>query len=240
MKAMRNSVSVVCAILLCAVGSTTRSESTPPASNVAIGAVQFPQTVAAIPSICLYWCGRRIPDSFCVADDHGKRLTFKVQKDKAQRRFYMLVTESIRFVGSGARSAGTTVDHLEVPAGQPYKLYVLALQPEASTQKGQAEQYRWKVTQELTLNDTRCVPDETLIVRWNPRYVTGVEGGTANELPSLMLAQDMIESFGSEEKLQKYAVELLLTSLDCNMFHAPMSQEIKVAGNRVLALPITT
>ena len=247
--------------------------TTLPASNVAIGSVQFPQTVSSVPSVCLYWCGRRIPESFCVIDGPSKRLTFTVQKDKTQRSFYLLVTESIRFVGPSQnmsdqktsnqsmshayRKSGNTVDHLEVPADKPYKLYKMALretqaiQPESSDKlkligqvnkknKNIDSQYQWAVIEELALNSDRLVPDETLIIRWNPAHVTGTGGGYENELPTLLLAENIVELFGSEKLLQQYAIELLLASLESSMFHATMSQEIKVAGNRVLSLPITT
>ena len=212
------------------------------AQNIVLGGIQFPGGVLSVPSVSLYWCGRQIPDVACVKNDHMNRFTFTLQRDRNQKRFYVLVTEVVRCVPpSHAKGCSTTVDHLAVPEGyEDYKLYALSLEQDASSVGGDGKQekkYSWRMQEELRLLDDRSIPDETLIVVWDPKTVSHFDGGSSTELPSLMLRSDLISYFGTEQKMQRYAVALQLRAIDLNTFHAPMEQKIKVVGNCVVRTP---
>ena len=193
--------------------------------TVASGAILFPSELAQVPSVRIYYCGQKV-----ATDAQGKMLRFSIPQESGLKRMYLLVTTKIRPVtareGNGALA--NMIDHLMVPDEQPYKFFVLVMDRTGTTP-------RWKVERELDLNDSRYVPDNTLIVLWRPDCIERLDETDGFVLPRVICAGDMVNRFGSEQLLQEFATEMWIEALNSDLFHASRAKEkVRLAGDRVL------
>lgn len=103
------------------------------------GSIFFPSTLEMVPSIRVYYAGRKI---VCETDDCGKKITFSIPEHKQRTFFFMLITPEIEFC-----SHENTVPFLKLKKSAPYKFFVMELiQVEAPKKKRNLGQIRLKKT----------------------------------------------------------------------------------------------
>jgi len=203
-----------------------------------MGTVQYPTGIERVPILRVYCGGNKIK---CEINNENKKLTFTIPGYRNQSCFYLLITEMIEFV-----SENNVVLYLKIPTNFAYKLYELQVVrdeptkgelPEGTNNTGKSEQqkaiYRWKSIKEIRLADNGRIPDNAIILCDNPEHifgikggVAGVEGGTAYELPTIVMRDDLLELAGSEKKLHELSNRLVLASLDYDTIHASVPQMI--------------
>ncbi len=84
-----------------------------------VGNIVFPSTLEMVPSIRVYYAGRKI---VCETDDYGKKVTFSIPEQKQRTFFFMLITSDIEFC-----SHENTVPFLKLKKNAPYKFFVMEL-----------------------------------------------------------------------------------------------------------------
>lgn len=205
-----------------------------------IGNIIFPSVLEMVPSIRVYYAGRKI---VCETDDCGKKVTFSIPEHKQRTVFFMLITPDIEFC-----SHENTVPFLKLKKNMPYKFFVMELiQVEAPKKKRKPwsnpfeknMEYTWAIRQlELQLPDGR-IPDETIIIRYNPDYICSLEGGNNIEFPKLVIKPDILKIVGSEEKLHEFSNKWFLASLNTDTIHESPSPEIRMNPHSKTVLAMT-
>lgn len=197
--------------------------------NVFVGSIIFPKTIKNLPQISLYRRGIKIKTE---NEDSNNKIQFTISEDKAYRKFYLLITKSIM-----PNIDDNTVKCLKIDPKQSYKLYEftiytnqeLTINPINNLQETR-EIYSWNV-QNIKLNSLGIIPDDTLIMIFNPNYIDSIEPGNSLELPKIIIKKNILELAGSEKNLSNETNELLLSCLDLNIIHTTPTSEIKKADN---------
>lgn len=175
--------------------------------------VQFPAVLKTMPTLCMYYCGNRIkPDDY----NAKNKILFSILENRLCTRFWLVITDT---VPQWEIITENTIDHLKIDPSHNYKFYSLSL----VMQEGA---YAWNI-QEVAIPATGKLPDNTLILAYNPDFVDRLEGGNAIELPTIIIKQDIVDIAGSQELLHEQSIELLLSSLDYNALHANIEQDIR-------------
>lgn len=197
--------------------------------------IQFPAQVTQVPPVRVYYAGNKIASEL---DKETKQLTFAISEYKMRTSFYILIGE-IDFV-----SEQNTIKYLRVPHEQPYKLYRVTFKQnsEVDTEKeGASEdiyaQGSWKIAS-INLADDRRIPDDTIIVYYNPGFVKTIEGGNALELPKIVLDDQLLQKINNEQ-LYDASVRLVLSSLNCDTIHKKPDEELKFPSDKTV-LSLTT
>src|SRR5581483_3730006 len=144
--------------------------------------------------------------------------------DRYITQFTLLITPSFRFV-----TQDNTVLYRALEHGQPYKFYVLTLKekvihPEnvvllGNSSKEPTSHYYWDV-KEIPLSTYQArIPDDSIVICYNPDFVDAISGGNAVEFPSIKIKRNILNLVGSEAKLHENSIELVLASLDHDMLH---------------------
>ncbi|BDC35102.1 hypothetical protein Noda2021_10600 [Candidatus Dependentiae bacterium Noda2021] len=193
------------------------------------GTIQFPLAVKKVPDVRVYCAGRKI----CGELDHEtKKISFAIS-DYRQRTFFYLAIASAKNIGYElAVPNSNTIKYLKVDPTQPYKFYAieLVLIPEdANTEtasKSPTMVYKWLI-KEIELPTTGQMPDDTIIVCYDPNYVERLDGGSSFEFPKIVIKPDILSIVGSESTLHQESAKILLSTLDLDTIHASVRQEIK-------------
>jgi len=195
------------------------------AAGMYVGAVQFPRTLKKIPSLPIYFAGNKIP---CNLSNESKQITFNIPSYQRNTPLYILVTEHIQW-----NAEENTIKYLKVNTSQPYKLYLV------SPQKNNEQGVLWE-TQEQALDCDGKIPDNTLIIVFNPTLVEGLEGGNSITLPRLCTYSNLLERIGTEEQLHAMTEFLLLAALDTDSIHKKIQHTIKPHYQLKTVLALTT
>jgi hypothetical protein len=244
---------VVVGILLSS-GSMAASNS---ATSLIMGAIQFPASVQHVPYVRIYFCGKKLPAHLCEADHDSKQFTFRVPHMMHTNKIYMLITPEIRFKTHKAKHPdfqGNVIDYLRVPKAQPYKFYELVLVEEKSPERGTGSGNKtekssvarknkknrtatWAIKSMNLDKNTRQIPDDTIIICYDPASVDLLSGGSAFELPTITLKSDLLALLGSEDVLQNLSNKMLLSSIDSDTVHASITQNVKHTRHATLIAP---
>lgn len=203
--------------------------------TVFIGSIQFPSALELLPSLRIYYAGKKISTEL---DEDANRILFSIPEQKNRTLFYVVVTPKIKFV-----SNENTIEYLKLISGLPYKFYVIELNTtEEITQKKRVKfsltsndqlipcstntKYSWTI-KELTNLPAGRIPDETIIICFDPTYIQKLEGGNAIEFPRIVVKPDLLKLVGSEAKFHELSTKWFLAALDTDTIHEPPSSEIK-------------
>ena len=94
--------------------------------------------------------------------------------------------------------------------------------------------YSWYITESSDELDQGKIPDDTIIVCYDPEYVDKLEGGTNIDLPRIIIKDNILELVGSEDKLHELSTTLLLSSLDSDSMHSKIEHEVKQNNQTML------
>lgn len=196
--------------------------------------IQFP-TVEKVPCMRAYYCGIRVTKS--EYNNTANKITFTIPAWQ-QTSFNLVITEW--YVPQTEMSEENTVKFLKIPEGVAYRSYTLTLVKAAHVTDPHANEH---ATQNLTWHiqenkglPGRHIPDDALIIVYNPDYIEKIEGGNASELPTIFIKPTILELLGSEEKLHEYSDSLLLAALNLDSLHASLQQQVKHVDKTVIAL----
>lgn len=189
------------------------------AQSLMVGTIQFPKNIQQIPLIRIYYRGLIIPAE---RDEQGKKIVFKFPVTSAQTHFYLLITKNIacEVRHKSAFSAHNTIEFWKVNKDTPYKFFVLY-----SIQDENENKQRWSI-KKVSLDESRKIPDDSLIMLYPAELIEGMADINSFELPTVMLKPDLLTLIGSQTKLTELSDMLMLASLDTDTFHATLSQEI--------------
>jgi len=204
--------------------------------NVFVGNIIFPQNVKPIPQISLYRRGIKIKPE---TDHAANKVQFTISEDKACSQFYILITQSVK-----AKIEDNTIRNLTVDPKERPKFYRIQMIQTNGTPKhyltqnneDKNEEFSWKVTP-LNINKDGIIPDNTLLIIFNPDYVEKLEGGNNLELPKIIVKKNILELAGSQAKLLKEADALIMASIDfLTLSHIKPKPEIKLKTEKKLVM----
>lgn len=205
-----------------------------------IGNIICPSTLEMVPSIRVYYAGRKI---VCESDDYGKKITFSIPEQKQRTFFFMLITPEIEFC-----SHENTVPFLKLKKNAPYKFYAMELIPIQGQKKKKGAnanplekniEYTWALRQiDLQLPDGR-IPDETIIVRYHPDFIQSISGGNAIELPKIIIRPDILKLVGSEKNLHELSNRWFLAALNTDTIHDTSTCEVRMNPHAKTVLAMT-
>jgi hypothetical protein len=192
--------------------------------------VEFPRAVKKIPELCIYHKGERFVGE---ADTTGHRTCFHLPIDRSCTTFTLLVTQGIQF-----ESEQNTVQFLKIDPQQPYKLYSMQLvrtprRRSMDLQQQQQNSDQWIISSERVDVHGR-IPDETIILLMDPRYIDRVEGSSGFELPEIYIKENVLELAGSLQHLLDQSIELVVASLDYKPIHASLKAATRQEGEHLI------
>lgn len=181
--------------------------------------IEFPTLLKKIPqnlqNIYLYYCGQRIHRD---AHTTHNKLFFSILESRMITHFYLIIINSMpdpEFI------TGNVVDYLKIDDSHHYKFYSLSLIAQEAKNDKKTE-YVW-IIQEISIPSSGRLPDNTVIMSYDPDLVDHLEGGNAIELPTIILKKD-ISSL--EEITNQQSIEIILSTLDYNAFHEAAKTEL--------------
>lgn len=190
-----------------------------------VASLQFPSVIKELPDIRAYFAGSKIT---CEKDKELHRLLFTISTERSLRKMYLLVVENSFF-----ETEENTVKYLKIKPSNQYKLWSLELMHKKNAEaleskvvggiKLNADEkspYFWIIHEENVDPITGQIPDNTLIVTYDPKLIDHLEGGSGVELPKMIIASNILDIVGSEEKLQDLSARYLLSALDSDAVHA--------------------
>lgn len=183
-------------------------------STLLLGSLQFPSTVTTLEPISMYCAGKKVP-----CEVRHQSLAYTLSADRRNTTFFLLITPSIKY-----EMAGNTIKYLKVDQQEPYAFYMLRFV--TSTDKDGKPSYAWKVIEHELLFEDGRVPDNTLIMCYNPEFIDRIEGGSAMTLPTIFIKSDIVDVVGSQQNLHDASIEMLLSSLDYDAIHAKIENEV--------------
>ncbi|KKP29746.1 MAG: hypothetical protein UR12_C0003G0020 [candidate division TM6 bacterium GW2011_GWF2_30_66] len=193
--------------------------------NIFVGNIIFPKNIKDLPQISLYRRGIKIKTE---NETSNKKIQFTLSEDKSYKKFYLLITKSIT-----PDIDDNTVKCLKIDPKQAYKFYELTIYTNQeltinpiNNLKEIKDVYSWNI-QNMKLNSYGIIPDDTLIMIFNPDYIESIEPGTSLELPKIIIKKNILQLAGSEKKLSDETNELLLSCLDLNIIHTNPASEVK-------------
>lgn len=190
--------------------------------------IQFPEKLKEIPSLRAYFTGKVLPPE---VDQTAKKVSFSLNQDRTSSFFCLLVTESSNI--DFKTKDGNTIEHLKLKdPTQPYVCYTLELVNEQGA-------YKWLI-KEIKLGSNGEIPDSCIIMCYNPLYIDHLEGGSAIELPKIVVKNNLLELIGGSQAVQDHAAELLLSALDLDAIHAKPAPVIQVHHQAKTVLALTT
>jgi hypothetical protein len=207
-----------------------------------IGSIQFPSALKSVPDIRIFCGGNKIT---CEKDNAAKRISFMIPEDKHRTIVPLVIAESVEFE---VVKESNTIAYLKIPAGKPYKLFMLELQkvarkidPESRSHVYHEDDftYEWNVRVEKNLFANGRIPDDSVVVYFNPDYIATLSGGNKFELPRIMMKKNLLALAGSEEKLHDFSTSLILSSLDLNAIHAHVESQVTQEYHRTLITLVT-
>lgn len=228
-------ISAVVLLVLLSCLSTAATQLNDHSCPLVLGSLQFPYSVEQIPVPRIYFLGKTIP---CEIHKSERKITFDIPKNRFCKECYLLITESIDYTLKKSKYMADVqaIDHIKVPQNQPYKFYRLTL---VKDPQPDSDLYYWKVAQEGLPNDSRRIPDETIIILYTPDYVAQITGGSLLELPTIVMKSDIVALAGSQDALFEQSIALQLASLNSDTIHAPLKHAIKQLGSTTLIAPTT-
>lgn len=190
------------------------------------GTISFPDTVTTPPIIRLYHCGRKL-----VSEQRGNTVTFSIRKEQNVKQMFLLIASRISPIGARRNETPlvNTVDHLAVPENLSYKFYSLVLEEKTG---------HWAVAGTRALNTERQIPDNTIIVLWDPNTIASVSGETATDSLRITCRDDIISFFGSEQKLQECAAKIQLEAINSDLFHETPTETVKLVVDKCRVLRV--
>lgn len=210
--------------------------------KLTLGAIQFPSTIAKVPTIRIYYGGHKIATT---PNNETKQLTFSIPKGINQNSFYLLVTEAIDFSFAKNKYDGSnivnTINYLKVFPHKPYRLFKFTIHeksaPTATTLTSPSAKpaLEWIVEEcTLTSADLR-IPDMAIVVCYNPNFIDSIlpKSGIFS-LPTITLKQNMLELTGSEAKLHDISDALIMACINTDTIHATLDESIKREKNYTL------
>ena len=204
--------------------------------NLFVGNIIFPQDVKPIPQISLYRRGIKIKPE---TDHTANKIQFTISEDKACSHFYILITQNIK-----AKVEDNTVRNLTVNPKENPKFYRIQMiqtnrTPKhhlAQNNKNEKEEFSWKITR-LKVHEDGIIPDNTLLIVFNPEYVEKLEGGNNLELPKIIIKKDILARAGSQAKLLEEANTLIMASIDfLTLSHIKPKPEVKLEAEKKLVM----
>lgn len=203
-----------------------------------IGAVQFPRDINQMPDVRIYCSGHRIQPE---RNEKAKKIVFNIPSDRYCTKFSFLITPNISF-----ETQENTVQYLKIAQGQSYKCYDVVLQkktiPNAEGRKSVMPQsaYSWDIQERRLSFFSGRIPDDAIIICYNPEFVQELDGGDALNFPSIVIKPDIVTLLGSEESLHEKSAEMILSSINYNTVHTDIHQEVRRDDQLKTILTITT
>jgi len=187
-----------------------------------VGNIQFPQCIKTIPQIALYRGGTKINTE---NDNANKNIQFTISDDKSCKTLFILITQEVI-----PHIKNHTVQYLKTSPNQSCKFYQMTIveyEDRSRHIETDKKRCKWEIC-ETKLSNNEKIPDNTLIIIFNPECVEKIEGGNELELPKIVIKQNILDIVGgSEEKLHDQEVELLMSCLDLNLIHTKSTPKVE-------------
>lgn len=200
-------------------------------------AIQFPKTLKKTPDVYACKLGCRIElDN----DKNGNKISFNFLENRDKAHFWLLIISEVpefKMVSSG------TVDYLRVEPTQNYKFYSLSLElktPSNRSNRIQQPEYTWIINECEIPDKQGRLPEDTLIIAYNPHFVDHLAGGSSTELPTIFIRNDILILNGTEDQFYEKSIEILLSSIDYNAIHATIEKEVRYDLNSKIVRTVTT
>lgn len=152
------------------------------------------------------------------------KITFEIPKGSDQWHFDLLVTAAkIEYQlkdSAEQQEIQNTVDYLKIDPNNSYKYYSLDFIDN-----------EWKIVDQVLPKNGK-LPDRTIIIECYPEWIQDVKGGSAVELPTVYLNNEIANADLTQEDFQEALIKLELSALDSHIIHAPMRRKTQTISDK--------
>ncbi|MBS1986414.1 hypothetical protein JST99_00565 [Candidatus Dependentiae bacterium] len=198
------------------------------------GSIQFPHSLKKVPAVRVYWAGHTIA---CETNKNSKTINFNIPGLRQQRGIYLVIAQDVRF----KMVKNNVIVYLYLDKKTPYKFYGLELVPhfDEGTKK---TKLLWQAAELALLCDdvgNFRLPDEAIVVYYPPKFIAGLEGGSALQLPTIKVDPTIVSTLG-EPSLQDASDTVLCAALSMDAIHRELDKDIRPADDHKTIITITT
>ena len=86
--------------------------------------------------------------------------------------------------------------------------------------------YYWEI-KDIQLDTTQHLPDSTIIIFYDPKFIESLSGGNIVELPTIFIKNNIMNIIGSQVDLEEISAGLILGAIDFDPFHKPLEQRVQ-------------
>jgi|GEM_PF-5585258 hypothetical protein len=178
-----------------------------------VGTIAFPPAIARNPTLPAYYKGAQI-------DVHNG--SYAIKEDMCSQEFFILFTLGTITPRSQTCEDCNTIGNLIMPQTTTYKCYKISHSLNPSFRFGSQKQLTWNIEVAKLKKSGACtvIPDNTIIILANPKFVDGLEQenwksvNSTYRLPKIVFRENI-----GETAIADMANQAFLTSLDLNVFH---------------------
>lgn len=196
-----------------------------PQQTLFMGTIQWPTLLKKVPSLRLYRAGHQLAVE---TNNETRQSTYSLPELKDVSLLTMIIIEPDHI--KQVMAEDNTVNHLAITKNAPYKCFQIIRtheqqEPIKEGEKGLIVE-GWKVEQRR-LRDDGIIPDDALIICYNPGFIEEVSGGNTIDLPTIHIDNTIVKKIGSEEALHDAADAYLITCLNLDTIHTKLTFDVK-------------
>lgn len=201
------------------------------------GSIQFPSHIKEVPQMFLYSLGSRVQGT---PDSPSHKFTYTISRPRGIERFWLVITQNL----SCTQAEQNTLKSWKVDITKPYKFYSLTrvLDEEAIEQDGgeTRPRFRWEVISHKLSEQDGLLPDDVVIVYYDPALIADIRGGSPFEWPTIIVRNDALSILGSEAALHDVSTRLSIAAMDLRPFFSPIEYEIRQDARVKTIIALTT
>jgi len=198
-----------------------------PHQRLFMGTIQWPMSLKKIPSMRIYHAGHQLIGEI---NNETRQITYTMPESRDISIITFIVVEPQNIKPQMADD--NTIQHLAVTKNSPYKCFqvirvaadLVVEKPENTNKKVPTD--TWRIEQRRLHEDGK-IPDNALIICYNPDLIDGLSGGNSIDLPTVHICSDAITKAGSEEALHEAADSFLITCLNLDTLHTKLTFDVK-------------
>lgn len=197
-------------------------------NTILLGSIALNQTVKNFELPILY----KGQEYIAQTENFGDIAHFQLYDTGSVHTLYILVTEYLALPPSTEK-----IEHLETSTHHPYKLFKITLQKKTVPSSGFFNFiYEWHIEELSNKNEVIIIPDNTIIVFFDPSLIVGLE--KPQEFKDLAVINLPTLVIKNTPNIQELAVKMGCALIDFRFLHKKSRiASIPYSNNRILSLP---
>ena len=155
----------------------------------------------------------------------GHTISFFIKDMSRTKEFYLLVVKPCNLSYVFNEVAKNTVQYRAVAPGKSYKFYRIKIASSAISQPFTIET--------ITLEENQKIPDQTVIIFYNPEYIESLFCSKENSILTLSVIKDLFDVSGGEDMMYYEEILYLFDTIHTDTLQHKPIYKITLAKNHL-------